>query len=99
MREDLAQRDLEILLDIVAQRLQRRDVENFGAVAQIAGERLAHQAINADEECGERLARSRRGGDQRGATGKDLRPALLLRLRRRAEAPDEPLRYERMRPG
>ena len=35
-RQDFAQRTFEILLDVVAQRLQRRDVENFGAVAQRA---------------------------------------------------------------
>ena len=79
--QDLAQRDFEVLLDVVAQRLQRRNVENFGAVAQFAGERLAHQAIDADEECGERFARSSGSGDQRRAAGKNLAasPALAAR--------------------
>ena len=55
-RENLAERNFEVLLDVVAQRFQRRDVENFGAIAQFAGERLADKAIDADEECRERLA-------------------------------------------
>ena len=98
-RENFAQRNFEILLDVVAQRLQRRDVENFGAIAQLAGERFADQAIDADEEGRERLARSGGRGDQRGASGEDVRPALLLRLGGRAEARDEPLGNERMSPG
>ena len=84
-RQDLAERAFEVLLDVVAQRLQRRDVENFGAVVQVAGQRFAHQAIDADEKCGERFARAGGSGDQRGAAGENLRPALLLRLGGRAE--------------
>ena len=98
-RQNLAQRPVEVLLNVVAQRLERRDVQNFGAVAQVAVQRLAHQAIDADEKCGQRLARTGGSGDQRGAAGKDLRPALLLRLGGRTEAPEEPLRNQRMRPG
>ena len=56
--EDLAQRHFEVLLDIVAKRLERRDVKNLGGVAQLAGKRLADEAINADEKGGERLART-----------------------------------------
>ena len=83
--QNLAERDFEILLDVVAQRLQRRDVENFSAVVQIAGQRLAHQAINAGKKCSQRFAGAGGRGDQRGASGEDMRPALLLRLGRRAE--------------
>ena len=93
------ERHLEILLNVVAQRLQRRDVENFGAVVQIAGERLADQAVDAGEKCGQRLTRAGRSGDQRGAPGEDVRPALFLGLGRRAELPDKPLLHQRMRPG
>ena len=34
-RQNLAERAVEVLLDIVAERLQRRDVQDFGAVVQI----------------------------------------------------------------
>ncbi len=97
-RQDFAQRAVEILLDVVAQRLQRRDVEHFGRVAQRAVERLAHQPVNADEERRQRLAGTGRRGDQRSAAGQNFRPALLLRLGGRAKARQEPLGDQRMRP-
>jgi len=96
--QDLAQRHFQVLLNVVAQRLERRNVEDFGAVLQVAGNRLAHQAVNAGEECGERLARAGGGGDQRGAASKNVRPALFLRLGRRAEPSYEPLGDDRMGP-
>ena len=55
--QDFAERDFQVLLDVVAQRLQRRDVEDFGPVVQLAGERFADQPINAGEKRGQRLAR------------------------------------------
>src|ERR1035437_2942906 len=55
--------------------------------------------MNADKECGECFARTGGSREQRGAPGKDLRPALLLRLGGRTEASEEPLRNQRMRPG
>ena len=97
-RQDFAQRAVEVLLDVVAQRLQRRDVEDFGAVVQRAVERFAHQAVNADEERRQRLARTGGRGDQRGTAGQNFGPALLLRLGRRTETREEPLGDERMRP-
>ena len=98
-RENFAERDFEIFLDVVAQRFQRRNIENFGAVGRSSGERFAHQAIDAGEKCGQRFAGSGGRGNERGAAGENVRPALLLRLSGRAEALDEPLRHQRMRPG
>src|ERR1700730_1299841 len=97
--QNFAEWDLEVFLYVVAQRLERGDIQHFGAVAQIAGQRLAHETVNAGQEGGERLARAGRGGDERGSPGQDVRPALLLRLSRGAELLDEPLRYERMSPS
>ena len=45
--KNFAQRDFEIFLDIVAQRLQRRDVQNFGRVLQCTGKRFADQLVDA----------------------------------------------------
>ena len=95
---DLAQRAIEVLLDIVAQRLQRRDVQNFSAVVQSAVECFAHQAINTNKEGRQRFARSGGRGDKRGASRQNFRPALLLRLSRRTELRAKPVRHERMRP-
>ena len=83
--KNLAQRHFEIFLNVVAQRLQRRDVKHFGAVVQIAGQRLADQAVDAGEKCGQSFAGTGGRGDQRGAPGKNVRPALLLGFGRRAE--------------
>src|SRR5208337_1683490 len=78
-RQDLSQWDLEVFLDVVAQRFQWRNVEDFGAIAQRAFQRLAHEAVNADEKSGQCFARTGRSGDQRGPAGKNLWPTLLLR--------------------
>ena len=53
--QNFAKRHFEVFLDVVAQRLQRRDVEDFGAVLQIARQRLAHQPIDAGQKRGQRL--------------------------------------------
>jgi hypothetical protein len=45
--QDLAQRNLQIFLNVVAKRLQRRDVENFRAIGELPRQRLAHQEVNA----------------------------------------------------
>src|SRR5260370_19653035 len=97
--QNFSKRDFEIFLNVIAERLERGHVENFGAVARSSGERLASQAGNAGEEGGERFARSSRSRDQRGVSGENVRPALLLRLRRRREARREPLLNQRMSPS
>src|ERR1022692_4653370 len=98
-RQDLAQRSVEVLLNVVAQRFERRDVQDFGAVVQVAFQRFAHQTANANEKRGQRFAGTGGSGYQRGAPGEDLGPALLLRLGGRTETSQEPLRNQRMRPG
>ena len=97
--QDFAERHFKIFLDVVAQRLQRRDVENFSAVRKISRKRFSHQSIDAGEECGQRFAGAGGGGNERRPSRQNVRPTLLLRLRRRGEALDEPLRDERMGPG
>ena len=56
--QDFSERDFQVFLNVVAQSFQRRDVEDFSPVVQIARQRLAHQAINAGQKCGEGLART-----------------------------------------
>ncbi len=62
--ENFSQRDVQILLNVVAQRFQRRNVQDFGLIEQVAGERFAHQHVNAGEKCGERLAGTGGRADQ-----------------------------------
>ena len=57
--QNFAKRNFEVLLNVVAEGLQRRDVQNFGAVVKFAGQGLAHQAINAGEKRRQTFCRSR----------------------------------------
>ncbi len=61
--QNFSQRDVQIPLNVVSQRFQRRHVENFGLIEQVARERFAHERVNAGEECGERLAGTRGRAD------------------------------------
>ena len=50
------ERAFQVLLYVIAQRLQRRDIQDFRAVAKIAGKRRTNQRINTYKEGGQRLA-------------------------------------------
>ena len=93
------ERLVEVLLHVVAERLERRDVENLGALAEVSGEGLADEGVDAGEEGGEGLAAAGGGGDERVAVSKDVRPAGNLRLSGRAEARKKPFAHDGMRPG
>ena len=97
--QNFSQRDFKILLNVVAEGFERGNIENVGAVAQFPGEGFADEAINACQKSGQRLARSRRSRDKSSVAGKNVRPALLLRFRRRREARREPFLNQRMSPG
>ena len=89
-RADLLERGLEVALDVVAERLERRDVDDLRHVLERARLRLADEAVDAGEEGGEGLAGAGRRADQRVAPAGDLRPAGRLRVGRRIEAAAEP---------
>ena len=97
-RENLGQRAVKILLDVVAECLQWRDVDDFRGVSEHAAHTLAHEPINTREEGGERLSRARWCRYQRVVTGDDVRPPLLLRFGRGAELCQEPFLNDRMSP-
>ena len=54
--ENFAERHFQILLDVVAQRLQRRDVQHLRAILKIAGQRLPDKPVNAGEKRGQGFA-------------------------------------------
>ncbi len=56
--KNFAERDLEILLDIVAQGLKRRDVKHFGGVLQFSSKSFTNQPVDASEKGGQGLARA-----------------------------------------
>ena len=94
---DARQRRLEIAVDVVRQRLERRDIDNLGRVGQAAIEALPHEVVDCGEKGRKRLARSGRGGDEGMAPGLDRGPRLGLGRGRRGEAVGEPSGDRRMK--
>ena len=70
----LAERLLQVAAHVVGQRLERRDVEDRGAVLQPALHRLAEEPVEAGQEGGERLAGAGGRGHQHVLAGRDQRP-------------------------
>ncbi len=89
LRADPAQRRAEVLLDVVGERLQRRDVDEPRLLVGGLGDEL----VEPVEERRQRLARPGRGGDQDVLAGGDRRPRLRLRGGRLSERTAEPLAY------
>ncbi len=58
---DLCQRNFEVLVNVVAQRFERRNVKNLGFIGKRAVAGGAHQAVQADQERGQGLAGPRGG--------------------------------------
>ena len=82
---DPGERPAQVPLDVVVERLQRRDVEQAEARPGSAIER-----VDPVQEGGERLAGAGRRLDQDVPAGGDRRPARRLRRRRPGERPLEP---------
>jgi hypothetical protein len=85
---DGGQRALEVLLHVVGQGAQRRDVEDAGLVRERAP--LPEQGVDRGQERGQRLARPGGSGDQDVAAPLDPRPALALGRGGLAERLGEP---------
>ena len=96
-RANLAQRFLQVLLDVVAERLQGRDVDEAAFVIEFARERVANQPVERPQEGGQRLSRARGRGDERVASGGDFGPARILGSARLREFFTEPARDQRMK--
>src|SRR6476661_2034559 len=79
---DFAQGGLQISLDIIAQGLERRDVNHLDAIGELALEPLVKEPIDTDEKRRQRLSRAGWCGDKRMLSDRDFRPAAGLRLRR-----------------
>jgi valyl-tRNA synthetase len=87
---DAGQRRFEISLDIVGERLERRNIDDLGLVFEPLFHTLPHQRVDGAEEGSERLARPRRRGDEDVLPCHNGRPSVGLRGRGRAEAFIEP---------
>ena len=87
----LFQRSGQVLLYVIGQRLQRRDVDHLRRVGQFAVNALPHQPVNAGQEGRQRLAGACGRGDERMSALSDRAPALRLSIRGLPEPPLEPL--------
>ena len=85
LRAEPGERAAEVPLDVVVERLQRRDVEQAEALARGVG-----QPVDPVQECSERLPGACRRLDKRVRPARDRRPALLLSGSRRGERALEP---------
>ena len=88
---DPSQWRAQVLLDVVRERLQRRDVHEPGALLLTRRRRLGHEAVECPQEGGECLAGAGGRRDQRVLAGRDRRPRLGLCRRRLREGPREPV--------
>jgi hypothetical protein len=89
---DALQGRAQILLHVVGERLQRRDVDKAGP-ARALRRRLGRQAVERPQERRQRLPGARGRRHEHVLTGRDRRPGLGLRLRRPLEGAREPLTY------
>jgi hypothetical protein len=81
----------QVLVDVGAERLERRDVDDTRLVGESAPfEAFTQQIIERDQERREGLAGPRRRGDQCMAAGADRRPTAGLRRCRRAQCRGKP---------
>src|SRR6266545_4841781 len=90
VRTDLGERLGQVLLHVIRQRLEGRDIDDLDLVPQLTVQSLAHQPVDRGEERGKRLARTGRRGNQHIAALLDYRPGAPLRLSRLGEAVGEP---------
>jgi hypothetical protein len=87
---DLGQGFDEIALDVVGQRLERRDVHDAGALRQSAVQRGADEGVETREEGGQSLAGSSGRGYEGMPALRDGFPTLDLGIGRRIEATCKP---------
>ncbi len=71
-------------MDVVVERLERRDVEDLHRVRELALEAIHDETVELPEERCQRLPRAGRCEDQRVPAGRDRRPPQPLRCARRA---------------
>src|SRR5213080_2097638 len=96
---DLGERLGQVLLNVVGERLQGRDVHHLRFVPQRPVEPLAEQGVDRRQEGGERFARARGRRDQRVAARLNDRPRAPLRLGWLREPRTKPALDRRVKAG
>ena len=92
-----SERFLQIFPDIVAQRFQRRDVNDLRFIGQISPCAFSEQRIQRSKEGSQRFSRTRWGRNQHVPAGLNCRPAAHLRFCWRSECLLEPPCDRRMK--
>ncbi len=98
-RAQLGERLLEVALHVVAERLERRDVENLDGVRKRRLESAHDELVQLPHERRERFSCPRWSEDQRMLAARDRRPPQPLRLARRPESFGKPRANDRMERG
>ena len=93
------QRLLEVFLNVVAERFQRRDIQHVRMVVKFTRQGLLEEVIDTGEKGGEGLTGPGRRGDQHIATGLNGRPSLHLHIGRSTDARTKPVSDERVESG
>ena len=75
---DARERHFQVLVHVVAERLERRDVDHPGRVGQRRPAAVPDQGVDGGEEPGQGLARPGGGGDEGMASGGHRVPGLRL---------------------
>ena len=98
---NLAQRLLQVALNVVRQRLQRRDIQNPHLIRQLAAlvNALADQLIDPGQKRRQRLARPGRSRNQTVLPRPNRRPTYLLSLRSPRKPPQKPLTDDAVEAG
>ena len=89
----------QVLVDVRAQRLERRDVEHANLVGQGSPEALLEQIVDRRQERREGLSRAGRRGNQGVPSARNGFPATVLRGGRGAQCGGKPLAHERVEEG
>jgi hypothetical protein len=96
---DFRKRHFQIDVDVVAQRLERRDVDDFGLVGKRPEAGGAHQAVEAQQKGGQRLAGACGGGDEDVMAGANPGPAQDLRFGGGGESLGKPVAHQGVETG
>jgi len=90
------QRFLQVFMDVIAERLERRNVNYLRFIIELSRKALPKEGFQGSEECGQRFSRPGWGRDQCVCARLNCRPPALLRFGRRTKALLEPTAYDRM---
>ena len=94
---ELAQGTVEVLGDVVRERLERRDIQDIHLLFELPLAPFPGQPVQGEEEGRERLARAGGRRDQDIVSFANRGPSLDLWLGRRPEALGEPALHQRMK--